>query len=420
MPQARPIQRSHIPFPHFPTQHEPDCIDFLVHRLALPDHLATLAHYIHNTALPTASDPYTAACALYVASIAFRADQIPQLPLSRLLGAASSDRIPLRITTHFTHNPTMVVDSERHSPTSPQHLTPPSTPPEAPLVRRVHLSHTAFMVSAHVWRKLRYLIDRNLLVNHPSVPRLPWLFFIVAKATISSPTDCNLTHVQAYHLLLACLLQSGFIEAPDPERALFRVTCVVPSELQHYKRALDDLLHKCIRTRLPFLPHSDQVLQQICQQLDHAYDAQLTNVKHRLATDERIFLHAPNLAAVGSPPISPVFSASPLNQQPSASTTPGGATKRPSDGSNDDTTPPPNRRPRLLTTNSSHPSSARPPTPARRPRSASHTPMSTPTRFSRYAASTRADALDALATVAAVTPHSAASLPATPPPQPFP
>eukprot|EP00178_Gracilaria_changii_P016746 TRINITY_DN48095_c0_g1_i1.p1 TRINITY_DN48095_c0_g1~~TRINITY_DN48095_c0_g1_i1.p1 ORF type:complete len:1178 (+),score=215.31 TRINITY_DN48095_c0_g1_i1:419-3535(+) len=371
-------------------------------------------------------------------------------------------------------------DQPRHHQ-APARVPPPSPPPAS---RLVHLSHTAFMVTAHVWRQLRFLLLRRLLHHHERVPRLAWLFFLVAKASLSSPADCSLTVSQAYNLLLACLMQSGLIVADDPEHAIFRATCAVPSELQHYRRALHQLLHKRIRARLPFFPCSHTALEAHCHALDAAYSQQLTNIKHSLATDERIFLHAPQLVAVTTPPLSPpvrrsasnpaasaaAFTLTPPKQLPHchSPTAPAPARAPSTPKHSPHHSPPPRaanqtcvsdqcaaqplpantascqrssppstpvhqrkrllhdpdcsastprpRRRRRAADYAVTPSSARPPTPARRARarSALLTPLSSPT-FSRYAVTTRPDALDALATVAAVTPHCATTLPHTPP-----
>lgn len=347
-----------------------DHLAALVDRLQLPPRVATLARSILQATTPHPPDPYTAACAVYIASSSTTQTHVP---LSALLNTPGAQ---LRIPHFFDTAKGIAAETAARLPSH----TNPS--------RIVHLSHRAFMVCADVWRKLRQLYDATLLHQSPDAIRLAWLFFLVCKAHLSSPTDSALPPISAYHLMLACLVESGLVlDDANPVQALCTPTEAVPAEISKFRSSLRAALPPALRETLP-LYSADAQTSAICKTLTSEYEALLSTTHHRHATDERVFLESPHLL------LSPPSDSEPSVQEPSTPL-PSPSRKRPSDTD-------------LLQT------------PQKRPNRFRDTMPVTPNRISRQSSFPRADDLDALAAVACSTPRSHIRPPRIPPVPPTP
>ena len=352
-----------------------DHLSAIAARLQLPPAHVSLARAILRSTNSNSHDPYTAACAVYIATV--NDSHKPPPLFSGLLRAPGSQ---LHINQFF--------DTAKAIATEPS--TPTPLPPPLDHTRLVNLSHHAFMVCAKVWRKLTDLFDADVLHSFRDASRLAWLFFLVCKAHLTNPVQSSLPDVDAFHLLLASLIEAGLVLPTEhPVRHLCRLTKALPSQINTFRDHLKAALPPTFRHALPFYRREQSAsMDQVCRNLSQEYDALLATPSHRNSCVERVFIDLPHVESHLPSPL------------PSSSLPPS-------------STPSPRKRSRL----SDHHSL----TPRKRQKSRRTLTPLTPDRCFRSDPAARPDALDALAAVASTAPPSPAvnmrlppSLPATP------
>lgn len=371
----------------------------LLARARVSSSVAARARAIYKAANPPKQgDQYLAACALYLVTAANT--HKPSSSLSSIINTVPKRSL---ITDFFTVS--------KHA------SVPSAAKPSSPSIPVADI-YQAFMVSAETWRQMCNVLahpdvsalsstsspSRSPSSSAVSPHRLAWLFFIVSKACLHS-VDTAMSSEKALHLLLATLLEAGFVRSPNTSVSPLKAVCeafhVLPEAVLPCLDQLPSSLPHPILKQLPLYQRATDPThaEKICQMLDQHYNDMLNSFRRR-PVDERIFLEASHLFAFSQSAVpipkdrhDTVPDATSPTKPPSAHVSPSNSRKR-----------------RLPAQHSRSSQDHTPETPKTRRRVLNNQMQITPTssKTLNFAASPRADALDTLAAVASTTPVSPA------------